>query len=334
MSNWIDQDLFKSFLQEEEKASEQKPSAGPRRTDIVYPTFKRGEDENSFLEYVGRLLPNINSTVPSFAFKVKFHYHMFQQGEKWIFVLCPKTWDIDAYCPFCSASMKLYNSGVSTDKKRAPRYYRKDKFAVNYYCKSDPRDSSREEKLAGKVWVLEFPSVLNSKITAEQKEGENTRGLHIYNPGKDGYDIIVRVKSTKPSKDKKVFHNYDDSTFGLKATPLAKTDEEIQTIMDSRHDLVEYIKSMERTPTEIVEILKEEMIWEMVKADFKKHYKVDDVKDEPINDTPTKQENKKAQEDEESPPWEDNTPTETENAPADEDDNIEIDRLLAEAGIS
>jgi hypothetical protein len=130
------------------------------------------------------------------------------------------------------------------------------------------------DKLAGKVWILEYPTKLNSKIREEQLPGAENRGIHIYDP-ENGYNIIILVKSTKPTKDKKVFHDYD-CKFAMSPTSLGTSEEEIEQIMNSRHDLIEYLKGMEKKPHEMMKLLQEEMIWDLVKHEFCKVYKMED----------------------------------------------------------
>lgn len=338
--SWVSTDLFENFLKEEEKEKEKQPQqTGPRRMDVVYPTFERGKDENTAIKYQGRLLPNINTKNPQHAFKIKYYYHFFKNTEgKWTFILCPKTWGEECYCTFCSVSSKLYNSGSSNDKKLAPKYLRKEKYVVNYFCVDDPRDVQRisdgKERLAGKVWVLEFPGKLNSKIVEEQKPGPESAGMKIYDP-EDGYNIIVLVKSTKANKDDKgnikQFHDYNDSKFARNASAIADSREEIEKIMGTRHDLISYIKSMERSIPDMVSILKEEMVWEWVKEEFKKKNLIELEEETPV-DTP----------DEDMPvdtdevPWEeteDKNTTETKKEKSTDRGDIDLQTLLAEAGV-
>jgi hypothetical protein len=143
------------------------------------------------------------------------------------------------------------------------------------------------------------------------------------------------VKSTKATKDektgeKKQFHDYNDSKFAKNPSAIADTKEEIVEIMNTRHDLLSYIKSMERSVPDIVSILKDEMKWDLVKDEFKKK-----------NDLDFEEEDKATEPEKDTAPWEEETTAEKQVEETKEpgsvkqvdDGEIDIMTLLKEAEI-
>ena len=206
-----------------------------------------------------------------------YHYHMFKNvNDKWAFVICPKTFDFDAYCPLCAVTSKLYQ-GSGADKPKAYQMKRKRKHCVNSYIKKDPRDENNENKSVGKVLVYEFPDAVEKKIKAEMNDEEYGAGVNIFEPGKEGVDFILKVGATKPLPDGpnkgKSFPNYDLSTFANKAMALG-TDDQINVIMESTHNLDEYLKNMSKTDEELVNIIKDEMLFSLIEEDYNRIHKI------------------------------------------------------------
>jgi hypothetical protein len=204
-----------------------------------------------------------------------YHYHMYfsKSLEKWIFVLCPKTFDFSNYCPFCAATSKLY-LGTKTDKAVGYQIKRKTKHCINAYIVKDPRDQDKieEERSEGKVLIYEFPSKIESKIKSEMNDVEYGCGQYVFDPGEDGFDFVLKVGATKPIQDEgpnkgKVFPEYGDSKFSSKSSPIADSDDIIEQIMEQRHDLDKYLKSMMKDPEDLVELLKKEMLWDLIEEE-------------------------------------------------------------------
>jgi hypothetical protein len=173
--------------------------------------------------------------------------------------------------------MRLYR-GSASDKKLGYKYKRKSKHCVNWYVGKDPRDAEAEtdeDKNEGKVLVYEFPDKIESKLKQEMNDEEYGNGMNIFDPGEDGVDFILKVGATKPIQEEgpnkgKIFPDYSDSKFAPKPTPLSKKDEVIKQIMEQRHDLTEYLKSMERSEEVMLELVKSEPgLWEIVEQDYK-----------------------------------------------------------------
>lgn len=304
MSNWIDKDLFQKFAQAKEtEGDQQSGDQSNRRYGLVWKNPEMGTPEKPKV-YTGRFLPD-----PDGIFYKKYHYHMFRSGEKWNFLLCDKTFDFNNFCPWCYATQQLY-MGSKQDKLAAKNYARKDKFTGNFYIVEDPRDveipsEDEEKKVSGKVRIYDFPGKLESKIKAEITDKQNGLGHLIFDPSGEGYNFIIKVKSTKPAgEDKKVWPDYSDSVFARRPTALG-TDDEIKVIMTSRYKINEYLNSMKRTPQETIDLLNQEMLWDIVAKEYEKNLKIKGIElkeaetnlsveegdndDIPFDETPTKE---------------------------------------------
>jgi hypothetical protein len=335
MSKWINKDLFDDFRKEkvEEKESS---GGGVRRSEMIWDTPQRGTTENPKI-YEGRFLQH-----PSNKPYMKYYYHMWQSGENWIFVLCPKTGtqeDFKNFCPLCSANIKLYN-GTGQDKKQAYAIKRKERFVGNWYIVKDPRDAEKddENKVTGKVKLYEFPLAVEKKLKNEIIDSDEGYGDQIFDPSENGRNFIVKVLSTKKDEDGKQWPDYSSSTFSRSQSSLGN-DEEIEKIMEQCINLKDYISSMVVPKDKMVEILKNEFLWDLVEEEcLKNGYK--DVKvDKPkeAEETEAKEEAPK----EDDPPWDtgeeetpkedkkEETPKEKETKEVDVDD-LNDDDLLAE----
>jgi len=264
-SKWINKSLFSEYVREKEEEKANVPQYENNRSSLVWKNPDKGTSDTPNI-YEGRLLPD-----PKGKFTRKYYYHMFKSGENWLFALCPKTFDFSNFCPFCSITQKLYK-GSASDKAMASNYKRKQKHITNFYVISDPRDekiSDDEQKSANKVKLYEFPDKLESKITQETLDKEHGAGDSIFDP-EDGYNFIIKVKSTKASADGKIFPDYSDSVFARKATSLG-TDEEIKAIMEATTSLDDYLQGQIKSDADIMTMLKSEMLWEMVENEWKRY---------------------------------------------------------------
>lgn len=270
-SKWIDGDLFGEFQQKKKDEKDKPQGGGVFRSEIVWKTPEKGTIDTPKV-YEGRFITDKNG-----RFYEKYYYHMFKSGESWIFILCPKTFDFECFCPFCTASQKLY-MGTTADKKRARDYSRKEKFVGNFYIIDDPRDNEvqeDEDKVDGTIKLYEFPGKIENKLKEEITDTKNGLGIGIFDPGKDGHNFILKVLSTKRDKEGKVWPDYSNSMFSRRSSALG-TDKEIDAIMKQTYDLGEYIEGMRKDDSEIIEILKKEVIWDLVKDEWNRaHSKVD-----------------------------------------------------------
>ena len=263
MSKWINKNLFEDYVQEKEK--EEAPQQFTKRSDKVWPTPAMGTADKA-KTYEFRFIPD-----PKGKFTKKYLYHGIKVGEKFRSFICEKTYGMDNFCPWCLATQKLY-IGNENDKKAASNYKRKSRNVGNINIVDDPRDSERDEdkKLKGTTRIYEFPDKVESKLKSEITDKKNGLGPSIFDPGEEGYNFLLKAKATKPDANKKVWPDYADSSFARKPYALG-TDKEIKAIMESTYDLDEYINGMKITDEETIGLLKTEMLWELVSADWAKY---------------------------------------------------------------
>lgn len=282
MSKWIDKELFKEFAQAKTKEAEQeKQKGGGQRMSMIWPTPQRGSSDKAKV-YEGRFLPDKNGN-----FYKKFFYHMFMSGEQWQFILCPKTHNFENWCGWCSVTQKLFMGG-NEDKKQAQNYKRKEKYVGNWFIVKDPRDAEREsdEKLQNSVRLYEFPGRVESKLKTEITDTTEGYGFNIFNPGEDGYNFILKVKATKKDREGRTWPDYSDSMFSRSPQSLG-SDRQIKKIMESTYDLEEYVEALKRDDDDILELLKGEMVWDMVASEYKRMKGLQPKKDEEELELPT-----------------------------------------------
>lgn len=266
MSKWVDDSMFKNF-REKKKNEAESSSGGDDRLNVVWKTPEKGTADRAKV-YEGRFLVD-----PKGVFYQQYLYHMFQNstGEGWHFSLCPKTYDMSNYCPWCSIVSKLYASGNAADKKTAYNYKRKTRYCGNWFVVNDPRDADADDdkKAAGRVFVYEFPGKVESKLKTEITDERNGLGPAIFDPSEDGYNFIIRVKATKPDENGRVFPDYSDSQFARRASALG-SDDEIEEIMNNRYDLSNHLKKMEAPNDKILEAIKREMMWDLIEDEYER----------------------------------------------------------------
>ena len=267
MSKWVDKNLFENFATEKEQ---EKDRSANKRSDIVWQTPEAGTEYKPKI-YEGRFLPDLRG-----KFTKSYFYHMFQMGDKWQFVLCPKTYDFDNFCPFCSLVNKLY-MGTKADKDIAPKYKRKARNVSNWFVVDDPRDSSIQDetkKSTGKVKLYEYPDKVDAKLKTEILDKKEGLREAIFDPSSEGHNFILRIKQTKKDAKGKAYPDYAESAFSRKSSALG-TDAEIKKIMESRYSIEDYIKTLEIKQEDMIRILKSEMLWELVNEDANKYWSVE-----------------------------------------------------------
>lgn len=264
MSKWINKEAFEKFQSQKKQEADNQQFSDTKRSDIVWQTPEKGTEQTPKV-YEGRFIPDADG-----EFYKKFYYHMFKSGEKWAFIICPKTDNFDNYCPWCSVTSKLY-MGTDSDKSLAYNYKRKEKFVGNFYIVDDPRDSSRDEenKVNGTVKLYEFPKKIESVLKQQITDVKHGLGYSIFDP-EEGYNFILKVLSTKPQKDKKVWPDYTTSMFSYEKSRLG-SDSEISTIMKSTHGLNKYIESLKKSDDFIIKTLKDELMYDMVSDEIERN---------------------------------------------------------------
>lgn len=272
MSKWIKKELFTKFKSEIAEDQERKDRSKTNSDNKVWQKLDKGTVDKP-ITYEGRFLPDKDGS-PSYK---KLYYHMFRRGEQWVYYLCEKTFGFDNFCGYCHGSRLLW-TGSEADKVAAKAYSRKEKFVANFHVVDDPRDASvpkdienRDTKLnSGKTKLFEFGVKLESKVREEILDEKEGLGYAIFDPA-DGHNFIIKVKSTKADGKGNIWPDYADSKFSKSSTSLGN-DKEIKAIMDSCTDLNEYLKAQKKDPAEVKEMLKKDMLWGLVQAEWERVY--------------------------------------------------------------
>lgn len=265
MSKWLKQDAYEMFATEKSQEADS--------TDTQNSSYRKWKNpqmgtQDRAKEYKVRLLPD-----PKNGFYKKYFYHGFTVGEKFQYILCEKTFDMDAYCPWCDANKVLYQ-GNDTDKKKAADYKRKERFVTNVFIIDDPRDVDVKDdayKVNGTNRLYEFPATVESKIRNEITDRENGYGMGIFDP-ENGYDFILKIKAKPKDKNGKEWPDYGDTMFARRASAMC---DDIDKAMESRYALDDYIESMKVPVSEHEKLLKAEMLWDDVSANFNRYLKGD-----------------------------------------------------------
>lgn len=264
MSKWINNDLFGQFQkQKKEEKEKQSTSQGfQSRSEFIWETPERGTDTQPKI-YTIRFIPDQTG-----MFYKEYSYHMFKSGDKWMFSICPKTEGFDKFCPICAVTSRLY-TGTAADKVMASSYKRKKKFVGNIYIVDDIRDAERQEvseKCNGKVKLYEFPQKVEAKLKEEITDTKHGLGPCVFDPGPEGYNFLLKVGSTKKDGAGKEWPDYANSTFERRPQSLG-TDEEIDKIMKSCININDYITSLKKSDEELIKIVKDEMLFDLIKDD-------------------------------------------------------------------
>lgn len=266
MSKWLKKEEYEMFAGNKAKEAEQAQddTVGGFYQKWKNPTMGTQEKAN---EYKVRLLPD-----PVSGFYKKYMYHGFMSGEKFKYMLCPKTHGLDKYCAFCEATKILYQ-GNESDKRKAKDYKRKDRYVSNVFIVDDPRDATVKDekyKVNGTVRLYEFPATVESKISNEVTDTEQGYGLSIFDP-EEGFDFILKIKAKPKDNNGKEWPDYGDTIFARRANAIGEG-AALDAIMESRVDLDKYIDSMALPVDELEKLLKAEMLWDDVGASFERNY--------------------------------------------------------------
>jgi len=260
MSKWIKKEAFAQF-REKIKEDDSKKNEFVGRWE----TPDKGSVDKP-IEYELRLIPDKKNN-----FYKKILYHMFKVDDKWVFSLCPKTYDMDNWCACCATSMKLY-TGTEQDKNDAYAIKRKEKYVVNSYIVDDPRDSDKDDdKKAGKtVKLYEFPAKVESLIRSAMTDEKNGVGMGAFDPSEEGYNFILKVGATKADAKGRSWADYSLSSFARKSSALAETDDKIEKILDSAYNLDDYIKTLEKPEEDIIKALKSLGFFDLISTEYYK----------------------------------------------------------------
>jgi hypothetical protein len=162
-----------------------------------------------------------------------------QVGDHWIDrkkYPCPRVYDNDD-CPYCQLGFNLLSE---TDDKQARSeisraYLPRTQYVVNLFF---PDVSSNPDDLRGQVKYYALPKTIFDKLEAciqnddAGDDPDEPQAWGIFYDSQDAYPLSIKINR------KGDFNSYTDTELLANAKgPIAESDEEIQKILDQRHDL-------------------------------------------------------------------------------------------------
>lgn len=206
-------------------------------------------DPDKATTYKIRLLPIVTKKVYPEP-EVQFNYHQFQSpiSGKWVTEQCPST--IKQPCPICDYAWKMFNSGEQIDKDAARPFLPKQRWVTNILIVKEPNEARKENE--GKVFMYKYGKKLHDKFQeAIYPDPDSGKESILFYAPEDGYDFLLVAKKVSD------FPNYDSSEFARTPTPIAKSEEGMDSILKSVYDLqTEFLSpSCFKSPTELKEVL-------------------------------------------------------------------------------
>lgn len=257
---------------------------------------KKGDKENV---YRIRILPNMKAG-GQYAVKINRHGYQAPSGV-WFIENCPTTihGTGKGVCPSCDYAGPFFNTGDEADKKFASMIYRKQSYIVNILVIKDPRNNGANE---GKVFLWRFGKMLYDKFDTALFPPVETglEQIMFLNPY-EGYDFNLVVTLKRDGKNE--YPNYDKSVFVRESSPIAKTDEDIDKILESCYDIeTEFLSQKQFKSYDELKIIFDANVvnyrkgGDSSKPDPAKNSKPaqeEKKKEEPKNETPSLQKEKK-----------------------------------------
>ena len=184
-----------------------------------------------------------------------FHYYTHGWNSlstgKFVTALCPTTFG--QTCPIDTYYLNTYRNGTESEKRESAVLSRKESWMVNVYVISDPTTPENE----GKVKILRYGKELDRIIDSALK-GDDAKDFGV----EKVFDLLngstLRIKCENKAGDKrdakKKYTTYTSSRF-LSPSPLELTEEKVEEIYNSVHDLKSVNK--QTTPAEMQRLLDE-----------------------------------------------------------------------------
>lgn len=183
--------------------------------------FKLVADKAKPSQAVLRFLPYANDKLPY----VKHGTHFFKKDNLWIIGECPAVFsNYKEKCPLCEANKKHFDA-ASKD------IYQQRKAKINYLVNALIIDDKIHPENNGKVLMVELsPAVWRTIQDAMSGEFDDPKyPFDVYSG--NNFNMVLTYKKDNG------FFSYEKSKFSDKREPLAKTDKEIETILEKTKDL-------------------------------------------------------------------------------------------------
>lgn len=186
--------------------------------------------------YTIRILPNVHVDGGASEPWVQNSVHIFKPSgsDKNTYQVCPTTHDGDkAKCPICEHSKFWFAKKDKTSEDIGRAFWRKKRWHMNVLVKADPRKG--EENQTGKVLVWE----VGTKIFDKLSEALTMHKMFFWD-AHNGFDFNIVIKKVGG------YPNYDSSDFARSPSPIADTDEGLDSIHDQIRDLNKLILGSKR----------------------------------------------------------------------------------------
>lgn len=204
--------------------------------DYDVSVYKPKANKNHQVEVEIRILPTISADGNIRIFQEEWKHYMHIGGVSETFPCL--TAKESGLCPICNANKTIF-SDDNYEKMKAEGRFRSKKWVANILVIDDPEEPENN----GKIFYYFFGVKLYDKITAELKDDptlldpENGYNLKLKIDNADNFDI-----------KKKVYPNYDKSSFVRKPSAIAEDEDAIIEILDNCLPLEKFAKIYETDP--------------------------------------------------------------------------------------
>jgi hypothetical protein len=174
---------------------------------------------------------------------VILHEHKFKTTSgSWFWEKCPTTLGLD--CPICTLNKELWATEVKANQDIVRGRSRKTTYFFNTLVLSD----STAPENVGKMKIFRSGKyIFNMLMDASKPKFEGLIPVDAFDLWK-GSDFNLRIKEVDGNV------NYSSSAFDAAPRPIAKEDEQTETIWKQAHDLREFVDpKLFKSPEELVE---------------------------------------------------------------------------------
>ena len=188
--------------------------------------FKLVADKNKPSQAIVRFIPYSDSKLPY----VKHGAHFFKKDSMWIIAECPAVYsNYKEKCPLCEANKKNFDEA-------AKDIYQQRKAKINYLVNAYIVEDKMNPENNGTVKMMELtPAVW--KIIQDSMSGEFEEPSYPFSVyDGNAFNMVLTYKKENG------FFSYEKSKFLSKRESLAKTDKEIEAILEKTKDLDEIIQ--------------------------------------------------------------------------------------------
>lgn len=209
-------------------------NSGSKKDERIYsPEFGKDGQVNVKL----RFLPPMrdvkgNLCDVDFPFVGPIYYHNISENKRWINATCPTS--IGLPCPICEFNKENWDDYNNLQKKRSRK--------LNYFSNVLIIKDHLHPENVGKVFIFRYGKKVYDKMMEKANpSAESLVSQADYWDYYQGTNFNLIIKKIKLPGDDFAQNNYDSCAFEDSLSPIAKTDEEIEAIMNKCYPLKPYI---------------------------------------------------------------------------------------------